>query len=113
MNEAETDNNLMPASQRRTATTFVLLTVFIYSMGFGIIMPVLPDLIMELEQVSLPEATLIGGYLAASYALFQFLLGPLIGNLSDKFGRRPVFLLSLFDHCGVCNILIVQAIDDE
>ncbi len=81
--------------QRKMATAFVLFTVFTYSMGFGIIMPVLPDLIMELEGVSLSEATLIGGYLAASYALFQFLLGPLVGNLSDKYGRRPIFLLSL------------------
>jgi len=95
VDKTENDNNLMPLAQRRIATVFVLFTVFIYSMGFGIIMPVLPDLIMELESISLPEATLIGGYLAASYALMQFLLGPLIGNLSDKFGRRPVFLLSL------------------
>ena len=81
--------------QRKSATRFVLLTVFIYSMGFGIIMPVLPDLIMELEGVSLSEATLIGGYLGASYALFQFLMGPMVGNLGDRFGRRPVFLVSL------------------
>ncbi len=87
--------SIMTPRQRKMATTFVLVTVFIYSMGFGIIMPVLPDLIMELEGISLSEATLIGGYLAASYALFQFLLGPLIGNLSDKYGRRPIFLLSL------------------
>lgn len=64
-------------------------------MGFGIIMPVLPELIVELEGVSLSEATLIGGFIAASYAVFQFLMGPLVGNLGDRFGRRPVFLLSL------------------
>lgn len=65
-------------------------------MGFGIIMPVLPELIVELEGVSLSEATLIGGFIAASYAVFQFLMGPLVGNLGDRFGRRPVILLSLF-----------------
>lgn len=81
--------------QKNNATRFVLLTVFCYSMGFGIIMPVLPELIVELEGISLSEATLLGGFIAASYAVFQFLMGPLVGNLGDRFGRRPVFLLSL------------------
>ncbi len=81
--------------QQGHATRFVLLTVFVYSIGFGIIMPVLPELIIELEGVSLSEATLIGGLIASAYAVFQFLMGPLVGNLGDRFGRRPVFLLSL------------------
>ena len=81
--------------QKKKAIRFILFTVFAYSVGFGIIMPVLPALIVELEGVSLSEATLIGGFIAASYAVFQFLLGPLVGNLGDHFGRRPVFLLSL------------------
>lgn len=77
------------------AKRFVLFTVFLYALGFGIIIPVLPKFIMMLENVDLSRATFIGGLIAASYALFQFLLGPLIGNLSDRYGRRPVFLLSL------------------
>ncbi len=81
--------------QQKRATRFVLLTVFAYAIGFGIIMPVLPELIVELEQISLSEATWIGGLIAASYAVFQFLMGPLVGNLGDRFGRRPVFLASL------------------
>ncbi len=84
-----------PALKRR-AQRFVLLTVFIYSVGFGIIMPVLPDLIRELAQVSLSEATRIGAWIGAAYGIFQFLMGPLMGNLGDRFGRRPVFLVSLF-----------------
>lgn len=86
---------MIDSAQKKHATRFVLLTVFAYSMGFGIIMPVLPELIVELEGVSLSEATMIGGFIAASYAVFQFLMGPLVGNLGDRFGRRPVFLLSL------------------
>jgi MFS transporter, DHA1 family, tetracycline resistance protein len=84
-----------PALQKR-AKRFVLLTVFIYSAGFGIIMPVLPDLIRELADVSLSEAARLGAWIGAAYGIFQFLLGPLMGNLGDRFGRRPVFLFSLF-----------------
>jgi len=80
----------------KRSTNFILLAVFIYSVGFGIIMPVLPDLIMELEDISLSEATKIAAWLGASYAIFQFLMGPLVGSLGDRFGRRPVFLISLF-----------------
>ena len=81
--------------QKQSAIRFVLLIVFVYSVGFGIIMPVLPELIMELEDVTLSQATFIGGLIASAYAVFQFLMGPLVGNLGDKFGRRPIFLLSL------------------
>jgi MFS transporter, DHA1 family, tetracycline resistance protein len=80
---------------KKRATRFVLLTVFIYSAGFGIIMPALPSLIRELEHVSLSEATRIGAWIGAAYGIFQFLMGPMIGNLGDRFGRRPVFLISL------------------
>ncbi len=84
-----------PLLQKR-AKRFVLLTVFIYSAGFGIIMPVLPDLIRELADVGLAEATRLGAWIGAAYGIFQFLLGPMVGNLGDRFGRRPVFLVSLF-----------------
>jgi MFS transporter, DHA1 family, tetracycline resistance protein len=81
---------------KKRAMRFVLMTMFIYSAGFGIIMPALPDLIRALEGVSLSEATRIGAWIGATYAIFQFALGPLAGNLGDRFGRRPVFLVSLF-----------------
>jgi len=70
----------------------VLFSVFLFAVGFGMMMPALPALILAIEDVSLSEATLLGGYVAASYAFFQFLLRPLMGNLSDLFGRRPIFL---------------------
>lgn len=84
-----------PIIQRRS-TRFVLLTVLIYSMGFGIIMPVLPDLIRHLAHVDAAEAARIGAWIGATYGLFQVLLMPLVGNLGDRFGRRPIFLISLF-----------------
>ncbi len=74
---------------------FILITVMIDSMGIGLIMPVMPDLIQELEAGDLGQAALWGGILAAIFAVMQFLFGPVIGGLSDRFGRRPVLLLAL------------------
>jgi MFS transporter, DHA1 family, tetracycline resistance protein len=91
---SEPDPALSIPKQR--AMRFVLITVFIYSAGFGIIMPALPDLIRSLSNISLSDATRIGAWIGATYALFQFAMGPLVGNLGDRFGRRPVFLVSLF-----------------
>ena len=83
-----------PKGQR--ATVFVFVTVLIDAMGIGIILPVMPDLIRELTDLTLGGAALWGGYLSFIYALMQFAAGPTLGNLSDRFGRRPVLLLSLF-----------------
>jgi DHA1 family tetracycline resistance protein-like MFS transporter len=74
---------------------FVLASVLIDAIGFGIILPVTPALIMEVADAGLPAATRIGGWLLVVFAVLQFLCGPLIGNLSDRFGRRPVLLLSM------------------
>ncbi len=80
----------------RAALTFVLLTVFIDSIGFGIIIPSLPTVIMQLTGETVATAADWSGYLMALYALLQFFLAPVFGNLSDRFGRRPLLLLSLF-----------------
>ena len=78
------------------STSFILITVIINSVGIGLILPVMPDLIGEVRGANLSDAALWGGILAASYAVMQFLFSPIVGNLSDRFGRRPVLLLSLF-----------------
>ena len=65
-------------------------------MGLGIIIPVLPKLIAELVNSNLSEASSWGGILMGTYAAMQFLFAPVIGGLSDSFGRRPVLLASLF-----------------
>ena len=83
----------MPSS--RAALTFVLLSVFIDSLGFGIIIPSLPSVIMDLTGEPVSTAADWGGYLMAVYALLQFFMAPIFGNLSDRFGRRPLLLLSL------------------
>ena len=64
-------------------------------MGIGLIMPVMPDLIREVEGTGLSTAAVWGGILATIFAVMQFLFGPTLGSLSDRFGRRPVLLISL------------------
>ena len=81
--------------QSRLPMIFILLTVVLDSMGIGLIMPVMPDLIQSLEGGDLGQASLWGGVLATIFAVMQFLFGPTIGSISDRFGRRPVLLIAL------------------
>ncbi len=81
---------------RRLPLVFILLTVTIDAVGIGLIMPVMPDLIRDVLGGSLGQAALWGGILATSFAVMQFLFGPVLGNISDRFGRRPVLLASMF-----------------
>ncbi|XOV87995.1 MAG: TCR/Tet family MFS transporter [Pseudomonadota bacterium] len=83
------------APGNRFALVFVFVTLLLDSIGFGIIMPVLPDLIVAVTGEDLSAAARYGGWLMFSYAVMQFLFAPLLGNLSDAFGRRPVLLFSL------------------
>ena len=81
----------------RLPTLFLFLTVMLDAMGIGLIMPIMPDLIREVQGGSaLADAALWGGVMAAVFAVMQFLFSPIIGNLSDYYGRRPVLLVSLF-----------------
>lgn len=77
------------------ALIFILCTVTLDAIGIGLIFPVMPDLIREVTGGDLSNAALWGGVLATSFAVMQFLFGPLLGSLSDRFGRRPVLLVSL------------------
>ena len=74
---------------------FIFFTVVLDTTGHGIIFPILPDLLESLGLDSIADAALWGGVLATSYALMQFLFSPIMGNLSDAYGRRPVILLAL------------------
>lgn len=80
----------------RLPVIFILITVVLDSMGIGLMMPVMPDLIREIQGGDLAGAAIWGGILATSFAVMQFLFGPAVGNLSDRFGRRPVLLTALF-----------------
>ncbi len=80
----------------RNPLIFIFVTRLIDAMGFGIVMPVLPQLLLHMGEPDIAAATRTGGILIVTYALLQFFVGPIIGNLSDRFGRRPIILASLF-----------------
>nr|WP_282449441.1 TCR/Tet family MFS transporter [Roseibium sp. CAU 1639] len=73
-----------------------MVTLTLNSMGIGLMMPVMPSLLTELTSLPVSEAARWGGALSVVYALMQFVFGPTLGNLSDRFGRRPVLLVSMF-----------------
>ncbi|MXQ09142.1 MFS transporter [Alphaproteobacteria bacterium GH1-50] len=79
----------------RLPLVFVLLTTVIDSMGIGLILPVMPALLREIANIPLSEAALYGGVLATAFAIMLFLCGPVVGALSDRYGRRPIMLASL------------------
>lgn len=85
----------MSASASKSALLFIFLTVLLNMIGLGVIMPVMPQLIMTVTGDDLAHAAKWGGYLTFVYALMQFIMMPIIGGLSDRFGRRPVLLVSL------------------
>lgn len=77
------------------AVTFVLLSVLLDMVGFGLIIPVLPGLIEDVGGVGLSQASVIGGWMFFAFSVAQFAFSPLMGNLSDRFGRRPLLLLAI------------------
>lgn len=80
----------------RLSLTFILMTVVIDSMGIGLVIPVMPALLKEIGDIPLADAALWGGVLTTVFAVMQFFFGPVVGSISDRFGRRPVLLISLF-----------------
>jgi MFS transporter, DHA1 family, tetracycline resistance protein len=84
------------ANNRNAAIGFIFVTLLIDVIGFGIIIPVMPGLISNLKNVDVSTAAKYGSYLTVAYALTQFIFAPILGSLSDKYGRRPVLLFSLF-----------------
>ncbi len=82
-------------NNHKASLGFIFITVLVDVIGIGIIIPVLPALIEKLSGQGLSEASRIGGWLMFAYAIMQFLCAPLLGALSDKFGRRPIILIAL------------------
>jgi DHA1 family tetracycline resistance protein-like MFS transporter len=96
------------ATTKKAAIGFIFVTLLIDVMGFGLIIPVLPDLIAQLKGIPINKASTYGAILLSVFAITQFLFSPVIGNLSDRYGRRPVLLLSLFGF-GIDYIILALA----
>ncbi|MEM1038391.1 MAG: TCR/Tet family MFS transporter [Pseudomonadota bacterium] len=98
-----------PASKApKAALLFIILTVVIDMLGVGLAWPILPQLIKELGGGSLSESAILYGVLVSAFALVQFCLGPFVGMLSDRYGRRPVLLISL-GGLGIDYIILALA----
>lgn len=81
---------------KKAALGFIFITLLIDVTGIGIIIPIIPDLINELTGASVSESAAIGGWLVFAYAIMQFIFAPILGGLSDQYGRRSIILISLF-----------------
>jgi DHA1 family tetracycline resistance protein-like MFS transporter len=91
----ETTAPAAPARSHRHALAFIAVTLLLDTIGFGLIMPVYPRLLVELTGQSLSQAAVYGGWLGFVYAAMQFLCAPVLGNLSDRYGRRRVILIAV------------------
>lgn len=82
-------------TSRRTALALIFVTLLIDSMGFGLIIPVMADLVAQLKGIPVNVASTYGAFLLSAFAIMQFVFSPVVGNLSDRYGRRPILLISL------------------
>src|SRR5260370_22362419 len=101
---------------RQASVVFVLITVFIDVLGMGLVIPILPRLVQNMLGGSISDASFVFGLLVSIYAVMQFFCAPVLGALSDRFGRRPVILLALvglgFDYVllsvapSICRLVV-------
>ncbi|MCR8556367.1 TCR/Tet family MFS transporter [Mucilaginibacter sp. BJC16-A38] len=86
----------MAKPKQSAALGFIFVTIFIDVLGLGIIIPVMPKLLQVLGNIDVSKASTYIGWLTFVYASMQFLFASVMGNLSDRYGRRPILLISLF-----------------
>ena len=98
----------MQKTNKKAAIGFIFITLLIDVMGWGLIIPVMADLVAQLKNIPVNIASNYGAALLSAFAVTQFLFSPVIGNLSDRFGRRPVLLISLLGF-GVDYIILAVA----
>jgi DHA1 family tetracycline resistance protein-like MFS transporter len=80
----------------KTALLFIFITILVDVIGIGIILPIIPELIMQLTGEGTRTAVIYGMWLTTAYAGMQFLFSPVLGEISDQYGRRPILLMALF-----------------
>jgi DHA1 family tetracycline resistance protein-like MFS transporter len=85
-----------PVNPSKKPLTLIFITLLIDVIGFGIIIPIIPTLLQKLGGYTLSEASAMGAWMIFAFAFPQFLFSPVMGGLSDRFGRRPIILISLF-----------------
>ncbi len=98
----------MKKTAKKAAVGFIFITLLIDITGWGIILPVVPKLVGELIHGDITEAATYGGWLGFAYAFTQFICAPMVGNLSDRYGRRPILLTSLLGF-GLDYLLLALA----
>ncbi len=86
----------MSAPPKNKALLFIFITILIDIIGLGIIIPVMPSLIISILHCDTPHAAVVGGWMMLAYSSMQFLFAPILGGLSDRYGRRPILLCALF-----------------
>jgi DHA1 family tetracycline resistance protein-like MFS transporter len=91
----ESETPSPPVQGRKHALAFIAVTLLLDTIGFGLIMPVMPRLLVELTGENLSRAAVYGGWLGFVYAAMQFVFAPILGNLSDRYGRRRVLLFAI------------------
>ncbi len=101
-------NHVFMRTSKQAAIGFIFVTLLIDVMGWGLIIPVMADLIAKLKGIPVNQASTYGAFLLSVFAITQFLFSPVIGNLSDKYGRRPVLLFSLLGF-GIDYIILAIA----
>lgn len=82
-------------TSNKTALLFIFITILVDVIGIGIIIPIIPDLIMELTGEGTHMAVIYGMWLTTAFAGMQFLFSPVLGEISDQYGRRPILLMAL------------------
>src|ERR1051326_7979522 len=85
----------MPRPASKNALAFIAITLLLDTIGFGLIIPVLPTLLVDITHQPVSRAAVYGGWLAFTFAAVQFVAAPILGGLSDRFGRRPVLLYAI------------------
>src|SRR5204862_6577524 len=98
-----------PAEPRKAALAFIFTIVLLDVIALGIIIPVLPKLVESMLGGNTPRAAEIYGLFGTAWALMQFVCSPVLGSLSDRFGRRPVLLLSMAGHGLDCRLMTLAA----